>query len=100
MSSSPAAPTAPVPGQHRARGTAGASVVPQTSVLIPVRFQARRIIVAERLLQIATATVVIVALLVGYLALIEWLLSRLQQRAQTKLRPWLWLLPALVLVTV
>src|SRR5262245_36125659 len=40
------------------------------------------------------------AVLVGYVALVEAALRRLPEKRQAVVRPWLWLAPALVLVSV
>jgi alpha-glucoside transport system permease protein len=40
------------------------------------------------------------ATLIGYILLIEWLLRLLPSRAQPRIRPWLWLLPALAFLGV
>ncbi|MEJ2209616.1 MAG: sugar ABC transporter permease [Anaerolineae bacterium] len=53
--------------------------------------------------RIVIALVVIVgvpAATVGYVALIEWILGRLAYATRHKLRPWLWLAPAIILLTV
>jgi alpha-glucoside transport system permease protein len=40
------------------------------------------------------------AVLVGYVALVEWAIRKLPFKLQPKFRPWLWLFPALVLMGV
>lgn len=53
--------------------------------------------------RILTAIVVVVgvpALLTGYVALVEWVVSKLPFKYQPKVRPWLWLMPAFVLMSV
>jgi alpha-glucoside transport system permease protein len=53
--------------------------------------------------RIITGLIVIVgvpAATVGYVALIEWVLGRFSYDARRRLRPWLWLAPALVILTV
>jgi alpha-glucoside transport system permease protein len=53
-----------------------------------------------RLVALLVAVIGVPAVLVGYIALIEAVLGRLPTHAQTPLRPWLWLMPALVFVLV
>ncbi len=53
--------------------------------------------------RILTAIVVIVgvpAITVGYVALIEWILGRFSYDTRRRMRPWLWLAPVVILVTV
>jgi alpha-glucoside transport system permease protein len=53
--------------------------------------------------RIIIAIVVIVgvpAATVGYVALIEWILGRLSYDLRGKLRPWLWMAPVLIILTV
>jgi len=53
--------------------------------------------------RLITGIVVVVgvpALMVGYIALIEWLLGWLPDRLRNTLRPWLWIGPAVVLLTI
>jgi alpha-glucoside transport system permease protein len=55
---------------------------------------------SDRLLPTIVAVVGVPAVLIGYLWLVELALRRLAYRWQARLRPWLWLLPALALVCV
>ncbi len=53
--------------------------------------------------RLITAVVVVVgipAVLVGYIAATEWVLQLLPQRARPRIRPWLWLTPALAFLFV
>jgi alpha-glucoside transport system permease protein len=53
--------------------------------------------------RIITAIIVIVgvpAAMVGYVALIEWILGWLAYDTRRRLRPWLWLAPVLIILTV
>ncbi len=53
--------------------------------------------------RIIIAIVVIVgvpAATVGYVALIEWILGRLSYDLRGKLRPWLWMAPVLIILTI
>ncbi|MCI0712544.1 MAG: sugar ABC transporter permease [Chloroflexi bacterium] len=54
----------------------------------------------ERLIQIPVVVTTILLLVVGYLVVIERLLNRLPHHRQAKLRPWLWLTPALIFLSV
>jgi alpha-glucoside transport system permease protein len=55
-------------------------------------------LLGSRLLTGAAVVVGVPALIVGYIALVEWLVTRLPFVWQPKVRPWLWLLPALVIL--
>jgi alpha-glucoside transport system permease protein len=55
---------------------------------------------SDRLLLAIVAVVGVPAVLVGYVWLVELSLRRIAYRWQARLRPWLWLLPALALVCV
>ena len=51
--------------------------------------------------RIVTALIVVVGVplaTVAYVALIEWILERLPYRVRTRLRPWLWVIPALLVM--
>ncbi|MEJ2707092.1 MAG: sugar ABC transporter permease [Anaerolineales bacterium] len=53
--------------------------------------------------RLITGIVVVVgvpAVMVGYIALIEWLLGWLPDRYRSALRPWLWIGPAVILLTI
>jgi alpha-glucoside transport system permease protein len=54
----------------------------------------------DRAIQVVVASVVIPALLFGYLAVAEAILRLLPQRRQPAARPWLWLAPALGFLAV
>ncbi|HET7183030.1 MAG TPA: sugar ABC transporter permease [Candidatus Limnocylindrales bacterium] len=53
-----------------------------------------------RLFNAIVVVVGVPATLIGYILLIEWLLRLLPSRAQPRIRPWLWLLPALAFLGV
>jgi alpha-glucoside transport system permease protein len=55
---------------------------------------------ANRLSLALAAVIGVPALLVGYIALAEYLVSRLAPVRRAQVRPWLWIAPALILVTV
>jgi alpha-glucoside transport system permease protein len=54
--------------------------------------------VIERVPQVAAAIALPVAALLGYIVLAEWLLGRLPAGARPRLRPWIWIGPALAFV--
>ena len=53
----------------------------------------------QQVLSLAAVIVGVPLVLVGYILATEWALGRLAERWRPRLRPWLWVLPALVLVT-
>lgn len=57
-------------------------------------------LLGNRLVAAALVVVAVPAVLVGYIVLIEAISSRLGRRAADRARPWLWMLPALVFVSV
>jgi alpha-glucoside transport system permease protein len=56
-------------------------------------------VVSDRLVQVVLAAVCIPVAIIGYLALVEWMLRLLPDRAGPRLRPWLWIGPALGLLS-
>jgi alpha-glucoside transport system permease protein len=54
--------------------------------------------VIDRVPQVAAALVLPVAALLGYIFATEWLLQRLPEGARPRLRPWIWIGPALAFV--
>lgn len=52
----------------------------------------------DRVPQVAAALVLPVAALLGYIVVAEWLLHRLPAGARPRLRPWIWIGPALAFV--
>jgi len=54
--------------------------------------------VIDRVPQVAAALVLPVAALLGYIFVAEWLLHRLPSGARPRLRPWIWIGPALAFV--
>ena len=54
----------------------------------------------ERILLAAFTVLIVPVLMVGYILLVEGGLGRLNQRKATRLRPWLWLLPAIAFVVL
>jgi alpha-glucoside transport system permease protein len=53
--------------------------------------------------RIITAAIVVIgvpAFLVGYILLTEWIISRLPEQRQGRIRPWIWIAPALLFLTV
>jgi alpha-glucoside transport system permease protein len=54
--------------------------------------------VIDRVPQVAAALVLPVAALLGYIVMAEWLLQRLPAGARPRLRPWIWIGPALAFV--
>ena len=57
-------------------------------------------ILGSRLITAIVVVVGVPALMVGYIALIEWLLGLLPDRFRDAIRPWLWIGPAVVLLTI
>jgi alpha-glucoside transport system permease protein len=55
-------------------------------------------ILGSRLLTAVVVIIGVPAVLVGYVGLVEWFMGKLPFSWQPKIRPWLWLLPALVLM--
>jgi alpha-glucoside transport system permease protein len=53
----------------------------------------------DRLIQAAIVLLGVPAVLVGYIALVEWIVLRLPDKLQPRVRPWLWIGPALALLT-
>lgn len=53
----------------------------------------------DRLTQLVLVLIGVPAVLVGYVALVEWGVQRLPDKQQPRLRPWLWIGPAVVLLT-
>lgn len=53
----------------------------------------------QQVVSLAVVVVGVPLVLVGYILATEWALGRLAERWRPRLRPWLWVLPALVLVT-
>jgi alpha-glucoside transport system permease protein len=53
----------------------------------------------DRLTQLVIVLIGVPAVLVGYIALVEWIVQRLPDKLQPRVRPWLWIGPALVLLT-
>ncbi len=53
----------------------------------------------DRLIQAVLVLVGVPAALVGYIALVEWIVQRLPDKRQPQVRPWLWIGPAVVLLT-
>ena len=53
----------------------------------------------DRLTQLLIVLVGVPAVLVAYIALVEWVVQRLPPRRQPQVRPWLWIGPAVVLLT-
>lgn len=52
----------------------------------------------DRVPQVAAALALPVAALLGYIVAAEWILHRLPERARPRLRPWVWIGPALAFV--
>ena len=52
-----------------------------------------------RFLSLAVAVIGVPLVLVGYILATEWLLGLLPERRRPRLRPWLWVAPALIFVT-
>jgi len=53
---------------------------------------------SDRLIQAAIVLLGVPAALVGYIALVEWFVQRLPDKQQPRVRPWLWIGPALALL--
>jgi len=53
----------------------------------------------DRLIQLVLVLVGVPAALVAYIALVEWVVQRLPDKRQPQVRPWLWIGPAVVLLT-
>src|SRR6476659_2841727 len=54
----------------------------------------------NRIVQAILVLVGVPAVLVGYIALIEWLIGFLPEKYRPRVRPWLWLAPALAFLTI
>jgi alpha-glucoside transport system permease protein len=54
----------------------------------------------DRLLSAVLAVAIVPVMMVGYILLSEFAVSRLPRRAGARLRPWLWLMPALAFLIV
>jgi alpha-glucoside transport system permease protein len=54
----------------------------------------------DRILSAIAVVVAVPIVLVGYIALIEWIVGRLPRRLGPRIRPWLWLAPALIFLGV
>ena len=54
----------------------------------------------DRIIQAIVVLAGVPAVLVGYIALIEWLLRFLPDKTRPKVRPWLWLAPALAFLAI
>ena len=52
----------------------------------------------QRIVTAIVAVVGVPAVLIGYILLVEWLLRLAPERRQARIRPWLWILPALLLL--
>ena len=52
----------------------------------------------ERIPQVAAAIALPIAALLGYIFVAEWLINRTPQRVRPRLRPWIWVGPALAFV--
>ena len=53
----------------------------------------------DRYVQLVLVLVGVPAVLVGYIALVEWIVQRLSDKRQPQVRPWLWIGPAVALLT-
>ncbi len=53
---------------------------------------------AERLTQLVIVLIGVPIVLVGYVALVEWVVQRLPPKRQPQVRPWLWIGPAVALL--
>ena len=53
----------------------------------------------DRLIQLVLVLVGVPAALVGYIAVVEWIVQRLPDKRQPQVRPWLWIGPAMALLT-
>jgi len=54
----------------------------------------------SRITQLVVVLIGVPAVLVGYVALVEWFMQRLPPKRQPQVRPWLWIGPAVVLLTM
>jgi alpha-glucoside transport system permease protein len=54
----------------------------------------------NKLLAAAVVIIAVPLILVGYILLVEWILRRFPRRAAGRVRPWLWLAPALIFLGV
>jgi alpha-glucoside transport system permease protein len=54
----------------------------------------------SRLLMAIVVVVGVPAVMIGYVALVEWAVGRLHYRTRERVRPWLWVGPALILLTL
>src|SRR5262249_1146726 len=66
---------------------------------IPTLLRRRRNPAMDRLIQLVLVLVGVPAVLVGYIAVVEWIVQRLPDKRQPQVRPWLWIGPALALLT-
>src|SRR5258708_23384916 len=53
----------------------------------------------DRLIQLLLVLIGVPAALVAYIALMEWIVQRLPDKRQPQVRPWLWIGPAVALLT-
>src|ERR1700682_2848638 len=53
----------------------------------------------DRLIQAVIILLGVPAVLVGYIYVVEWVLHLLPDKLQPRIRPWLWIGPALALLT-
>src|SRR5579859_5550830 len=53
----------------------------------------------DRYVQLVLVLVGVPAVLVGYIGLVEWIVQRLPDKRQPQVRPWLWIGPAVALLT-
>jgi alpha-glucoside transport system permease protein len=54
----------------------------------------------DRIITAAVVSVAVPAVLVGYILVTEWLIKLLPERRQAKIRPWVWIAPALLFLFV
>ena len=54
----------------------------------------------NRITQLVIVLIGVPVVLVGYVALVEWLMQRLPPKRQPQVRPWLWIGPGLLLLTM
>ena len=54
----------------------------------------------DRITQLVVVLIGVPAVLVGYVALVEWLMQRLPPKRQPQVRPWLWIGPGVLLLTM
>jgi len=57
-------------------------------------------ILGSRLITAIVVVIGVPAILTGYVALVEWFIGKLEFKWQPRIRPWLWLLPAFLLMGV